>query len=98
MATVAEIEELRLLIGIPSDTAPYTDEYLSNLIDEHGMDTAASLVWRQKAASYAGMVDMSESGSSRKLSQLRQAALEMADSFGPGAEAPSSFTWPIERV
>jgi hypothetical protein len=38
----------------------------------------ASVIWREKAASYADLVDVSESGSSRKLSDLRKGALEQA--------------------
>jgi hypothetical protein len=99
MATVAEVAELRLLIDIPSADPPYTDEYLGSLIDTYGMDIAAATVWRQKAASYSSLVDMSESGSSRKLSQLREAALEMASGFqGTDQEtAKVSFVVPIER-
>jgi hypothetical protein len=99
MATVEEIAQLRLLVDIPVADPPYTDAYLSDLIDAYGMDTSASIIWRQKAAKAASFVDMTESGSSRKLSQLRQAALEMAGSFQPGEEsAAAPFVIPIERL
>lgn len=98
MATVDQVARLRLLTDLPDDVTPYTDEYLSGLIDAYGMDAAASLLWKEKAAKYAGMVDMTESGSSRKLSQLREAALEMANGFEPEPKTSGSFTWPIERV
>jgi hypothetical protein len=100
MATIQEVLDLRLLVDISSEDPPYTDEYLGTLIDTYGIDTAGSIIWRQKAASYASFVDMTESGSSRKLSQLRQAALEMANGLSPVEESVSggSFVVPIERA
>lgn len=100
MASVEEVAELRLLVAIPTDDPPYTDQYLSTLIDTYGMDTAAATIWRQKAAAASGLVDMSESGSSRKLSQLAATALDMANSFeGNAGEAQKvSFVVPIERA
>jgi hypothetical protein len=98
MATEEEVAELRLLVDVASVDPPYTDEYLAMLIDTYGMDTAAATVWRQKAASYSSLVDMSESGSSRKLSQLREAALDMAAGFGGGQAGTGPFVVPIERA
>lgn len=100
MASLEEVEELRLLVDIVSTDAPYTDEYLGTLIDTYGMDTAAATIWRQKAAAASTLVDMSESGSSRKLSQIRDAALGMAGHFDNIGQTDQrvSFTHPIERV
>ena len=72
MATTAEIAELRLLIAEPVSAEPYTDEILGNLIasSQDSVRNAAAGVWRAKAASVAHLVDISEGGSSRKMSDL----------------------------
>lgn len=80
MATPEQITALRLMVGEPTDEAPWTDENLEALIDaaDSNLNLAAFNVWTAKAATYAGMVDTTESGSSRKLSQLQEQALKMA--------------------
>lgn len=82
MATTEEILELRLLIAEPVNAGAYTDERLEALLDE-GTDprTIASSIWREKAASYASLVDVQEGNSKRTLSQLQDQALKMAVSF-----------------
>lgn len=103
MATEAEIAELRLKTDLPESDPPYTNEFLSALIDaQESVDGAAGVVWRHKAASYASLVDTSESGSSRKMSQLQENALRMASLADVDALAPSdltgfAYTIPIER-
>lgn len=83
MATAEQIVSLRLLIAEPNDVAPFSDAELGERIDaaDSDLDLVAYEVWTEKAASYAGAVDTTESGSSRKLSQLQDNALEMAASF-----------------
>lgn len=82
MATMTEVDELRLATNIISTDAPYTDEYMLAVIDAAGsVNGAAARIWRQKAAQYAEAVDMSESGSSRKMSQLSAQALTMASHY-----------------
>lgn len=82
MASQEEIAELRLLINEPDDSNDWTDERLGAIIDDSSsLNEAAGTAWTQKAASYADLVDVSESGSSRKLSDLRRSALEMAGHF-----------------
>jgi hypothetical protein len=62
----------------------YTDVQIQEYIDENttvdGIDyngTAAS-IWEEKAGYYSALVDVSESGSSRKMSDLYKNALAMA--------------------
>lgn len=83
MASAEEILSLRLLIGQPDNVEPYTDQVLSDRIDaaEGDLDEVAYIIWTEKAASYSGLVDMAESGSSRSLSQLHKNALSMAARF-----------------
>jgi hypothetical protein len=106
MATAEEIAALRILIAEPNDTPPWTNAVLSDMIDaaEGDQDSAAYQTWISKAASYASMVDVTESGSSRKLSQLQEQALNMASRFAAGNVAPGSdlagmaYTLPIVRA
>lgn len=78
MATVEQIVELRELINEPDDSNGWTDTKLGAIIDgEDSVKAAASAVWYRKASQYATMVDVSESGSSRKLSDLHKNALTM---------------------
>jgi hypothetical protein len=103
MASDEDIARLRRLTDTVSVTDPYTDELLEQMIDQLGFDPAAAAIWNEKAAAYASMVDTTESGSSRSLSQLHKMALEMASKVNPQEETPidtgrSSFTVGIERV
>lgn len=82
MATAAEIAALRLIIAEPDDEAPYTDAILSVRLDGAASSQAlASQIWLEKAATYAELVNTSESGSSRNLSDLHKNALAMAATF-----------------
>lgn len=77
MASIEEVRELRRSIAEPDDTT-YDDAALSLLIDTAGsLDGAALIVWKEKAASFVGLVDISEGGSSRKNSDLHKQALAM---------------------
>lgn len=78
MATPADVVRLRRMADA-GDTSKYRDADLSARIDEAGsVEGAAADMWREKAASYAGLVDTTEGNSSRKLSQLQANALAMA--------------------
>lgn len=82
MATESQIDTFRLLIGNPPNEDPYTDTQLGARLDAATSPEAlAASIWREKAAEYSGLVDVSESGSSRSLSQLSKNALIMAASF-----------------
>jgi hypothetical protein len=80
VATTEEVAELRRMIAEPSETT-YTDLALSALIDASNLYQAAVSIWSQKASAYAGLVDITESGSSRKLSDLQKNALAMASFY-----------------
>lgn len=101
MATESEIASLRRATALSEDDVVYTDSLLGGMIDDLGFEAAAAQIWREKAASVAGLVDTTESGSSRALSQLRDAYLGMADAIHPETEAPASggsYTVAVERV
>jgi Cdc6-like AAA superfamily ATPase len=85
MATPTEIATLRQIIDEPDDTNGWTDAILDEIIEstrnEDGTpnyNAAAATAWRRKATSYSKLVDVSESGSSRKMSDLFNNALELA--------------------
>ena len=79
MASSEELAALRLLISEP-DEETYTDSQLYALLDSVGNQfEIAYRIWTEKAAATAGLVDISEGGSSRKMGDLFEQALEMAE-------------------
>jgi Cdc6-like AAA superfamily ATPase len=86
MATSDQIAELRLFTA-EADDSNYTDEQLAAIIDAAtSIKSAAETVWLQKAARYASLVNVSESGSSRSLSDLQKNALSMAKQMASDAD------------
>ena len=102
MASPEDIAKLRLLIGEPDDSNGWTDEKLADIIDaSSSLNDAASKVWVSKAGTYSSLVDVSESGSSRKLSDMHRNALTMAEYFKDAEEAsvPAPTSYPvIQRI
>lgn len=101
MASDTEIGMLRRMTALSEDDPVYTDSLLGGMIDDLGMEAAVAQVWREKAASVADLVDITESGSSRSLSALRKGYLEMAEAGKADDTTTSggrSFTVEIERV
>lgn len=79
MADEAQILALREMVNEDDDCGGWDDEKLSAIIDStETLNSAAAQVWRLKAGQYASLVDVSESGSSRKLGDLRKNAAEMS--------------------
>jgi hypothetical protein len=81
MATESELARFRRLTALEDSDAVYTDAVIDGMIEDLGFEAAAAAVWREKAAAVAGLVDTTESGSSRRLSQLREAYVAMGGSF-----------------
>lgn len=83
MATAEEVAALRLLVAEPDDAPPYSDAVLSARLDavSGNQDVLAYQIWTEKAAAAANLVDMSEGGSSRKMGDLSEQALTMAETF-----------------
>jgi hypothetical protein len=104
MATATEVMTLRLTTDLECTDPPYTDEYMSAMIDEQGsVELAAVTIWRIKAAQTAGFVDTTESGSTRRLSQLTDQSLKMARAFQTNEDGGvvgfgAPFTIGSERV
>lgn len=87
MATPADIAALRLLIAEPDD-GTYTDAVLAARLDAGVNEYAvASDIWTEKAAAAAGLVDMSEGGSTRKMGDVYAQMLKMASEMSSRANA-----------
>lgn len=103
MATAAQIADLRDLTDEPT-TANFTDAELGAFIDAVAgdVDFAAVAVWERKSASYSSLVDTSESGSSRKNSDLYRNAIAMAKYFreknGDADVTPSVVRTRVRRI
>lgn len=95
------IRDLRRLVAEP-DTSNYSDTLLNAMLVANGNDlnVTAAQVWREKAADYAQLVDVSESGSSRKMSQLYDRAIAQARTFeGAGGVIVDQVSRPrINRI
>lgn len=96
MATQEEIDRLVLLVG----NEMLTNEQFGQILDsaEGDLDLAAASVWEVRAGRYHGLVDISESGSSRSMGDMYKNAIEMAKYFrgkraddivDPGEPVPS---------
>ena len=95
MATEAEIAYVRQLVHEldPDGEWPDTriDAFIENSRNADGtanLRVAAADIWGVKASSYSTMVDISESGSSRKMSDLLKNALLLQKSLRDGDETP----------
>jgi hypothetical protein len=101
MATESELARFRRMTALEDNDAVYTDAVIDGMIEDLGFEAAVAAVWTEKAASVAGLVDTTESGSSRQLSQLRKGYLEMAEKLNPVVDTGvggGTFTVEIERV
>lgn len=83
MATPEEIAAVRSFTNEPMD--PPSDADIGMLVDQYGVEGATSIVWQQKAAKYADMVNVSEAGASHSFSDLMDHALKMASKFAAEA-------------
>lgn len=103
MATNEEHLRLRRMTG-EVDSATYSSTDLDNYINEAGsLEGAAALIWSEKASEYADLVNISEAGSSRSLSDLFEHAKAQQDYFESVGSANvalpgSSTTRAIRRI
>ena len=103
MASPEDLARLRRMAHEP-EGGTYTDEALSAIVDSEGtLRAAAYAIWVEKAARYSALVDTSESGSSRRNSQLHANALNMMQAYSAPSEeviqaSSAPFTVGIERA
>lgn len=91
MATLEQVDQLRRYADYFA-TDPYDDTQLSALIDGSSVFRVAARLWDEKAASQTSLVDISESGSSRKMSDSHKNAINMAKYFRGLADAEEAPT------
>ena len=89
MAEASDIAQVRRFVQEPDGSNGYTDEILGPLIDAHGVRGAAAVVWEEKAAKWASLVDTKEGSSSRDMSQMYEHALKMRNEFSRGEPEPT---------
>jgi len=77
MASPEQIAEVRANTGEEAKSS-FSDTVLDDLINIHGVTRASAIVWERKAAEWAELVNTSEAGASRSLSDLSKNALGMA--------------------
>jgi hypothetical protein len=89
--TVENIARVRANTNEPSGGS-YDDVTIQTLLDayDENVNLTSAAIWREKAASMAGMVDITEGNSSRKWSNAYKQALEMAASFTEETEGGGS--------
>lgn len=92
MATPAEITELRIEARELTDAEPYTDTFLGELIDAYGVTDSARRIWVSKRNAVASLVDITEGGSSRKMSQLfdNYSKIVLSYNEGPATDDPDA--------
>jgi hypothetical protein len=106
MATNDDYLRLRRMTGEDDATSKYTNADLEIFIANAGLDLnlAAATIWAEKAAGYADLVNVTEAGSSRSLSDLYKHAADQRDHFQTLADTTagtvqvSSTTRPIQRA
>lgn len=88
MATAEEITTLREFIAEPTDVGGWTEARLTNILNRFtavdgsvDVEAAAGYVWSVKASEMSGLVDVTENGSSRKLSDLYKNAMSQASHY-----------------
>jgi ABC-type Na+ transport system ATPase subunit NatA len=95
---MAAIDDLRRASNEPADDSDYSDAMLEAILQNaKSVPAAAAVVWREKAAKYAQLVDLQEGETRRNLSDLSGNALDMAKMFqsqadtkSPGGHRPTS--------
>ena len=100
------VEDLRLLLGEPipdggtEDDTMFTDLQIQSFLDDANGDEerAAYLGWRAKAAQAANWVDVTEGNASRKMSQIRQAALDMVALYSRSRAGPTEGRTRIGKI
>lgn len=78
MAEQEQIDRVRRLAHLDPLSDDYPDDVLENWIDDFGVYGAVATVYDERANETAGLVDVTEGSSSRKLSQASDGYAETA--------------------
>jgi hypothetical protein len=78
---MAEADDIALVRQMTDehDDDIWSDEAIAALIDDNGIDSTVLRIWREKAARYSTLVDVSEAGARRSMSQAFEHAQKMVD-------------------
>jgi hypothetical protein len=99
MASAGQIAEVREYVAEPGLEGGWTDDRIGDYVDrEADLYLAASAIWSAKAATYASLVNVSESGSSRSMGSLIDNALKMAKEYKNRSITPGSETVPGDII
>lgn len=100
-ALFALVRRLRPLVAEPTMEI-YSDSLLAAYLTRNALDpnVTAAEIWREKAAGYAELVDVTEGSSSRKMSQLHGQATTQAKMYSDSASTSSSgkVGYPVTRA
>ena len=96
MATADDVELLKRLGSAAHEN--YNDVALGVMIDTLTMNGAAAQLWRETASSTTQLVDVSESGSSRKMSDVHKNAVAMADYYQSLADKAAETAGNVTRI
>jgi adenine-specific DNA methylase len=99
MATPDQIAEVREYIAEAGIANGWTDARIEEYIDrEADLYLAASAIWSSKAATYASLVNVSESGSSRSMGSLIDNAIKMAKLYKDKSTVPGGQITPGDII
>lgn len=84
MATAAEVLDVRTNTS-EEGSETFSDDYIAALVDAGSVASASAVIWTKKAAAFAELVNVSEAGASRSMSDLHKNALAMAKKFEEAA-------------
>lgn len=105
MADAQEVQDVLGMLGPIAPTEGWTAEKIAAMLDAGDRPTEiARQYWESRMASTANLVDVAESGSSRKMSQITDNAAKLAAYWGSvdaglnPATAPGAISRPIRRV
>jgi hypothetical protein len=94
MATQQDIAIVRANTNEPNNVAPFTDDFISQLVDSFGTTEAEHKIWIAKRNQAADLVQISEGGSSRSQQQIFEhyskivAGYETDETITGGRRAP----------
>ena len=91
MASAADVQTVRDNTNEP-DESTFTDVYIEALVDAGSVASASAVVWQRKAGAYAELVNVSEAGASRSLSDLHKNALTMAATYAAASTTGGTAT------
>ena len=100
MALPSELKTLKRI----APQGDFSEAEMQSLIDAKGINGAAVDLWAANVSATATLVDISESGSSRKNSQAHDKAKEMLELYtnlaaldSPGSSGPTATTRVMRR-